>query len=310
MKTPITEEKAVSEIIGALLLFAIVSVLLTSFILWYVPSTSTSNEINFQMETQSSLISMESKMLNQNLKPGDSVSENVPLGISGTPPFIPAESTNIYYSSNFNASLSYSLEMNYTKQVDRKIDSVVSCANTSSNNIMNNMKISEIDHYELEFMESGLKTGRYWNVKVNGISKSSSPATASTSGILSFCLPRGEYTFSVSSNSKSFKPDPARGIVFVNTSSVSIPIVFTCNINQTVISGNFGETSDLASINFNHVSPDYNYNTNLNKSHESTNCLGNWLGDSANVLKIGNTNYYRLASQQFVLSYDRFRFVL
>ena len=37
-------------------------------------------------------------------------------------------------------------------------------------------------------------------------------------GILSFCLPRGEYTFSVSSNSKSFKPDPARGIVFVNTS--------------------------------------------------------------------------------------------
>ncbi len=302
MKTPITEEKAVSEIIGALLLFAIVSVLLTSFILWYVPSTSTSNELNFQMETQSSLISLEAKMLNQNLKPGDSVSENVPLGISGTPPFIPAESTNIYYSSNFNASLSYSLEMNYTKQVDRKIDSVVSCANTSSNNIMNNMKISEIDHYELEFMESGLKTGRYWNVKVNGISKSSSPATASTSGILSFCLPRGGYTFSVSSNSKSFKPDPARGIVFVNTSSVSIPIVFTCNINQTVISGNFGETSDLAPINFNQVSPDYNYNTNLNRPYESTNCLGNWLGDSANVLRIGNTNYYRLASQQFTVS--------
>ena len=311
MKTPITEDKAVSEIIGALLLFAIVSVLLTSFILWYVPSTSTNNEVNFQMDTESSLISLETKMLSQKINPGDSISENVPLGISGTPPFIPAESTNIYYSSNFNATLSYSLEMNYTKQIQKKVDSVVSCANTSSKNIMNNMEISEIDHYEVKFKENGLKAGRYWGVQINGVSKSSSPLTSSSSGILSFCLPRGEYTFRINSDSKSFKPDPARGIVFVNTSSLSIPVVFTCNLNQTVISGNFGEISDLSSNNFNHISPYYGNCAETNNSYGKKICLNNWLGNSSDEMRIGDINYYRLASQQFTVgsSYESVNYV-
>ena len=33
-----------------------------------------------------------------------------------------------------------------------------------------------------------------------------------------------------------------------------------------------------------------------------TKCIGNWLGNSSNVLKMGNTNYYRIASQQFTVS--------
>ncbi len=40
-------DNAVSEIIGAILLFAIASVLLTSFILWYVPSTGTNNDLTY-----------------------------------------------------------------------------------------------------------------------------------------------------------------------------------------------------------------------------------------------------------------------
>ena len=77
MKQVRKEDNAVSEIIGAILLFAIASVLLTSFILWYVPSTGTNNDITYQSQTQQSFSSLDSKILSPSLTPGSSISTNI-----------------------------------------------------------------------------------------------------------------------------------------------------------------------------------------------------------------------------------------
>jgi archaeal flagellin N-terminal-like domain len=73
MKDVRKSDNAVSEIIGAILLFAIASVLLTSFILWYVPSTGTNNDLSYQGGTQNSFSSLDSKMLSSSLTPGSAI---------------------------------------------------------------------------------------------------------------------------------------------------------------------------------------------------------------------------------------------
>ena len=300
MRIPTQEEKAVSEIIGAILLFAIVSVLLTSFILWYVPSTANNNEMNYQMGTQSSLISLDAKMLNPDLEIGNSISENVPMGIAGTPPFIPAKGTEVFYNSNFNASLSYSLMVNYSNQIHKNRNSVVSCANSSAGNIMNNKEVSSLNQYKLDFRESGLNSGIYWKVKIDGISKASSPLTSTSSKVLSFCLPRGKYSYRVGSDSQRLEPNPKRGIVLLNSSSTSISVNFNCNANKSLVAANFGEGAFANPVNLNHITPAYGNRTGNSGIKNKSVCLNDWLGNSG-AEKIGSTIYYPMSSQQFTV---------
>jgi hypothetical protein len=292
MKHVIREDKAVSEIIGAILLFAIASVLLTSFILWYVPSTGTNNDISYQSGTQNAFSSLDSKILSSSLTPGSSVSQSFPVGISGTPPFTPSQSTNLHYSNNFNATLNYNMEVNYTNLITTKAVSIAASANASTSNIINNNYVDSKFSYAVNFQEKGLPIGYYWTVTVGGTQKSASPICADHASIISFSLSRGTYSYSVTSDFTSDHPSPSVGTVKVTEQESTIPITFSNSSIQSVVAGCFGPTKDANSINSQNF---------INLVTQTGICdityHDYWLNNSA--LSNNTGNFYPLASQQF-----------
>ena len=220
MKQVRKEDNAVSEIIGAILLFAIASVLLTSFILWYVPSTGTNNDITYQSQTQQSFSSLDSKILSPSLTPGSSISQSMPLGIGGVPPFSPSQSTNLYYSKNFNASLSYNANVTYENAVPIKNVTLAACANSTSGNIRNNVYASSQFTYSVIFYESGLPGGHYWTVSLGGSEKSAGSTHRNIDSYITYSLSRGTYSYTISSNDGGYNPNPSSGTVKVNVSGV------------------------------------------------------------------------------------------
>lgn len=107
------KDKAVSEIIGTMLVFAILISTVTAFELWYVPSTQTTFDEQFQANSQSSLSSLISDLENPTLQTGQIVSQSVPMGIQGSL-LTPSTQTSIYFqNSGINASLSYEVGINY-----------------------------------------------------------------------------------------------------------------------------------------------------------------------------------------------------
>ncbi len=103
----------VSEVVGTMLVFAIVVSAFSAFELWYVPNTQTAYEQEFQSASQASLASLISQLESPSLKTGSLISQNVPLGIQGSL-FTPSRATSISFShSGFNATLSYSGGVDY-----------------------------------------------------------------------------------------------------------------------------------------------------------------------------------------------------
>lgn len=110
------EDKSVSEIIGTILIFAIVISLFTTFVLWYVPTIGTSNEQNYQLNAESAFSSLTSEFHSQQPISGNQISKNIPLGIKGVPPFSPSTDTYLSFSSgysNFWSEMNYSLKIGY-----------------------------------------------------------------------------------------------------------------------------------------------------------------------------------------------------
>lgn len=252
MKPVMKNDSAVSEIIGAILLFAIASVLLTSFILWYVPSTGTNNDITYQSQTQQSFSSLDSKLLSPSLTPGSSISQSMPLGISGVPPFSPSQSTNLYYNKNFNASMSYKGNVVFENAVPIKNLKIDACANSTSNNIRNNIYASSQFTYSIIFAESGLPSGQYWTVSLGGSQKSAGSVSGITSYI-TYSLPRGSYSYTVTTNAIGYNPNPSSGTVNVNTSGKNVGISFSSgNINGMVAAaeGPNSQVNDVNQTNF------------------------------------------------------------
>lgn len=107
------KDKAVSEIIGTMLVFAILVSTVTAFELWYVPSTQTAFDEQFQVNSQSSLSSLISDLENPTLQTGQIVSQSIPMGIQGSL-LTPSTQSSIYFqNSGFNATLSYEVGINY-----------------------------------------------------------------------------------------------------------------------------------------------------------------------------------------------------
>lgn len=294
MKPVIREDKGVSEIIGAILLFAIASVLLTSFILWYVPSTGTNNDISYQGSTQSAFSSLDSKMLNPSVTPGSGLSQSFPLGISGTPPFTPSQSTNLYYSKNFNATLKYGMDVNYTNIVTKKTVTVAACANATSNNIENNNYVDQQFKFAVNFQETGLPAGFYWTVTIGGTQESGSPVGSHYADTISFSLSRGTYSYTVTTDNTTDLPSPAAGTVKVTNNETTVPVEFanSTNLQRSVVAAAFGPSKDTNSINTANFVPEAQSTTKPDITPVSY-----WLNNSAFV--INNMNYYPLASQQF-----------
>ncbi|MCI2412870.1 hypothetical protein [Cuniculiplasma divulgatum] len=284
MKPVIKEDKAVSEIIGAILLFAIASVLLTSFILWYVPSTGTNNDISYQSSTQNAFSSLDSKMINPSVTPGSGISQSFSLGISGTPPFTPSQSTNLYYSDNFNANLSYGMNVNYTNIVTKKTVSIAACANASSSNILNNVEVNNQFTYSINFIESGLSSGFFWTVVISGESLSSSGT------LISATFPDGTYGYKISTDS-SQQISNTEGSVVVNGSNVNIAVSFYSKSLNGILAENNGTTGAINPINSQNQIPDSTSSSN----NFGAGTLSNWLTKDENAsLK---ANY--LGAQQF-----------
>ena len=284
MKSVIKEDKAVSEIIGAILLFAIASVLLTSFILWYVPSTGTNNDISYQSSTQNAFSSLDSKMINPSVTPGSGISQSFSLGISGTPPFTPSQSTNLYYSNNFNANLSYGMNVNYTNIVTKKTVSMAACANASSSNILNNVEVNNQFTYSINFIESGLSSGFFWTVVISGESLSSSGT------LISATFPDGTYGYKISTDSSQLISN-TEGSVVVNGSNVNIAVSFYSKSLNGILAENNGTTGAINPINSQNQIPDSTSNSN----NFGAGTLSNWLTKNENTsLK---ANY--LGAQQF-----------
>ena len=287
MKQVRKEDNAVSEIIGAILLFAIASVLLTSFILWYVPSTGTNNDITYQSQTQQSFSSLDSKILSPSLTPGSSISQSMPLGIGGVPPFSPSQSTNLYYSKNFNASLSYKTNVTYENAVPIKNVTLAACANSTSGNIRNNVYASSQFTYSVIFVENGLPAGYYWTINLGGTEKSAGSTGSNIYSYITYSLPRGTFSYTVTSNNGSYKPNPSSGTVKVNASESTIGIVFgNGNVNGIVAAaeGPSGEVNNVNQSNFVGV---VTQNDIINVQY-----LNYWLNYSSNGI-------YNLSSQEF-----------
>lgn len=110
-------DSAVAEIIGVVLIFAIVITLFTTFILWYVPATGTMNEQHYEVQNQNAFYSMADGLSDTGVSQGKSVSYSFSLGVQGVPPFSPSNPSSISFSTaydNFSASMSYGVTVTYT----------------------------------------------------------------------------------------------------------------------------------------------------------------------------------------------------
>ena len=107
-------DKAVSEIIGFILIFAISVSFITSLIAWYVPATGVSNDNNFQAAEQSSFASLISQLESGGISPGTQISQNIQMGVPGE--FLnPSTPTQLSFSnSGFSMNVSYNLQLGYS----------------------------------------------------------------------------------------------------------------------------------------------------------------------------------------------------
>lgn len=116
-------DAAVAEVVGAVLIFAILISLFTTFMLWYVPTTATANENAYQLNSMNSFSSLESQLHTGNPSVGDSITQNIPLGINGVPPFSPSVDTQISYShdnASFSVQSSFQVNVNFTYLYNNK----------------------------------------------------------------------------------------------------------------------------------------------------------------------------------------------
>lgn len=303
------EDSAVSEIIGALLLFAIGTTVLTGFILWYVPSTGMTNDQGYQSATQSAFTTLDSKILSPSLAPGSAVSQSFPLGVSGAPPFSSPTDSSLCYSNNFSASMKENFSLSYYNRLPVKSNLIAAATNATPSSIYNNIYADNQFFYSVNFIENGLTFGNYWTVSLDG------RAESSTSNLISFSFPQGTYSYKISTSSNQLMSTQEGAVVVSN--SVNIPVTFFTSKLHGILAENNGTSGDLNSINtqnqigtysatFSNI-VDITYNDNwLNGTYNSS-IKANELGSQAfSIYSSEPVNYYLyylMASQDYGYQY-------
>ncbi len=111
----VKHDRTVSEVIGAILIFALVIVLFTSAVVWYVPTEGSANDQKFISGTQSSFSSILSSISSGKISKGTSTQFNLPMGVPGT--FLtPNEQSTLSLvndTSSYLASMEYNLSLTY-----------------------------------------------------------------------------------------------------------------------------------------------------------------------------------------------------
>ncbi len=106
------KDEAVAEIIGYILVFAMVVVTVSSFVIVYVPYSSNTNLANYQSQALSSLSSIETHITYANPSVGTQYTQNIPMGVKGSF-FTPTSPTTAsLFSSDPSFSLSYDISLN------------------------------------------------------------------------------------------------------------------------------------------------------------------------------------------------------
>lgn len=82
------------------------------------------------------------------------------------------------------------------------------------------VKKNSLTALEVEFVESGLPSGKTWTATIGGSSETTS------NDILTFLEPNGTYTFLISSSDSSFGPFPASGHLYISGRSVTQSVSF------------------------------------------------------------------------------------
>ena len=107
-------DSAVSEVIGYILVFAIIFSLFSAVVAVYVPAQGTSSELAYQTSTESAMSSMMSGIISSGYSPvGTVISQNFPMGIKGEFFSGTQDTTLGYNTSGFLASLSYNISVGY-----------------------------------------------------------------------------------------------------------------------------------------------------------------------------------------------------
>ena len=106
------KDNAVAEIIGYILVFALVVVTVTSFIVVYVPASSNSNLYNYESNSLSTITSIQTHLSNSAFLNSSVYSQSIPMGIKGSF-FAPNTQTTIGLQSDTpNYSMSYGISLN------------------------------------------------------------------------------------------------------------------------------------------------------------------------------------------------------
>lgn len=131
-----SQDRAVAEVIGTILIFAIVISLLTTFVMWYIPDVSTSNEQNYQAASETSMISIASSLSDTSFVSGSTVSFPVSIGIKGVSPFSGPSDTSLNFDPHgFSSYMNISYTVNYTNSTGIKHNYTVNASEYSSGTI-------------------------------------------------------------------------------------------------------------------------------------------------------------------------------
>ena len=112
-------DRAVAAVVGATLLVAMGVTLFASFTLWYVPAVTASNE-QISFTNQESAFSSLSEQVQNYVYPGKMVSQAIPLGFKGAPPFTSNSASALSFINSTREfsvllNISYSVELKVTK---------------------------------------------------------------------------------------------------------------------------------------------------------------------------------------------------
>ena len=110
MKSPSNKkDSGVSEVIGAVLVFAIFISIFTTVSSYYIPSTQSSAETNYQSLSMSAMSDLNTAISSTQYSSGSVINQYIPLGIQGGI-LSPSEQTSVTYSdSGLSGSLSYGI---------------------------------------------------------------------------------------------------------------------------------------------------------------------------------------------------------
>lgn len=312
------EDNSVAEIVGAILLFAVVITLFTSFMVWYIPAQTTTNEVHYEQQTKTSMGSLISQMHNSVPNSGDTLSQNIAMGISGVSIFSPAKDTQFYVLPNdrsFSANMTFSIALNLTNSTgslsthyfnETYLVKGIMASNGNTEYISSINYVIEdgalFQNYGGNQPSNGLgplpvgivnNSGQYGlSLSIFGVGGQSVSYSSTQSQILNLLVGASQYHSYVNGTSAS-----------ISGSQYSINSITLDNLNYTINGTLVNAWNYEFFSSFNSTSPGYNTVTSLpGWNFTGLPFRANISGTEISVLNTQNVNLYSITSEYVVFS--------